>query len=233
MSTSTVAQRPPRPNATACAAPHSPMRVPSREPAPLLARPIIEPMAATANTPLESAEREDGSAKRERIGAEQSARRDGGKGDSGSKAARNRPHAQGAESAPADRRRHDGDEDHPGQHASMLEPRELRRHAGSHAEDEAGEGLDEQFLGAVGEHGNKNENGELARGRLRPDLQEGLTKRWLCVGSTSPAPVALGRLRCPKPRGRRAERPRPTPWRSLQQDGRWRKGRENGRQAAR
>ncbi len=44
--------KPPTPNAIACAAPHKPMRTPSRPFAPVLARLIIEPMAATANAPL-------------------------------------------------------------------------------------------------------------------------------------------------------------------------------------
>ena len=47
-----VATMPPKPKATACAAPQRPMRVPSREPRPRPTRPIIEPMAATAKAPL-------------------------------------------------------------------------------------------------------------------------------------------------------------------------------------
>ena len=59
----------------------------------------------------------------------------------------------------------------------MLEASELRRRAGRHAEDDAGEGLDEQFLHAVGEHRNEDEDRELARRRLAPHLHESLTER--------------------------------------------------------
>ena len=44
--------KPPRPKATACAAPQTPIRVPSRCFGPALASVIIEPMAATAKAPL-------------------------------------------------------------------------------------------------------------------------------------------------------------------------------------
>ena len=44
--------RPPSPKAMACAAPHRPMRTPSRDSLPSPARLIIEPMAAIENAPL-------------------------------------------------------------------------------------------------------------------------------------------------------------------------------------
>ena len=53
-STPTVPRNPPRPKAVACAAPHKPIRVPSREPEPAPARPIIDPIAATAKAPFET-----------------------------------------------------------------------------------------------------------------------------------------------------------------------------------
>ena len=58
----------------------------------------------------------------------------------------------------------------------MLNARELGRRAGRHAEDEARERFDQQFLRAVGEHRDEDENRELARGRLAPNLRESLAE---------------------------------------------------------
>ena len=62
----------------------------------------------------------------------------------------------------------------PSKHAAMLDAGELGRFAGREAEDQAGERLEDQVLGAVGQHRDEHEDGEAARLRLGPDLGERL-----------------------------------------------------------
>ena len=90
-----------------------------------------------------------------------------------------------------------------GDHASRTPPcctpDELGRLARREAEDQAGEGLEDQVLGAVGEHRDEDEDGEPARLGLRPDLGERLAGS----GAWRPArPVAArgAALRRPRPR---------------------------------
>jgi hypothetical protein len=65
---------------------------------------------------------------------------------------------------------------HPGQRAAVLQAGELCRRPGCHAKDESGEWLDEQFLSAVGEHRNDDEDREPARSRLSPYLSQSIER---------------------------------------------------------
>ncbi len=128
-----VPKSPPSPKAMACAAPHRPMRMPSRRPWPAPARPIIEPMAAIENAPLARPRTNtlarSGQCRCRHAGQHQPEQR-----QRRGQAAADHPGAQRAEAprrrAPAGQRR----QQHAGQHAAMLHAGKLRRFARREAE---------------------------------------------------------------------------------------------------
>ena len=202
-STSSVAKTPPRPKAIACAAPQSPIRVPSRDAAraPAPARPIIEPIDATAKAPLETpsantaATNTRGSAERKPLAAIPA--KDNPDATQPPTVQRRKEPKIGP---PVDRRSGDRDAEHAGQHASVLQAGEFCRHARRHSEHQPGERLDQQLLGAEGEHRHEDEDGEAARRRVIPLLSQrrresGLARR--------------RRPLCRRRRARRPQRPRP------------------------
>ena len=144
-SASTVPAKPPMPKAIACEAPNSPMRTPSREVPSLLAMLNIEPMAATAKTPLQKP----------------SAKTEGFSGQPGPTcAAATRPTSASAEPMQpstvqllsamrrGQQRGGHAHQHHAEQHARILHARQRGGLARRQPEDEAGEGLEDQVLRA-------------------------------------------------------------------------------------
>ena len=130
----------------ACAAPQSPIRVPSREPAPVAGEAHHRADRRDREGAVRDAEREDGGA--ERTGSERRSRSAAIADERQRRTRCNRRPSTAAASpdGPADHGGRERDADHADQHAAVLQAGELGRRSGRHAEDEAGEGLDEQFL---------------------------------------------------------------------------------------
>ena len=127
---------------------------------------------------VRGAEREDRRAQRV-AGAHDAAGGDGHEAERRSDAADDRPQPQRPEPGAANPAGAERDAEHAGQHAAMLQAGERGGRARRHAEHQAGVGLDEKLLRAIGEHRDEDENRELARCRLGPNLREGNGERRL------------------------------------------------------
>ena len=81
------------------------------------------------------------------------------------------------------------------QHAAVLDPRELGGFARGHAEDRPGEGLEDQVLGAVGQHRHEDEDREAPGLGFRPDLRQRLAEARLWRRARGRRPPGGGRAR--------------------------------------
>ena len=129
--------KPPRPKAIACAAPHSPMRTPSRRSRPAPRERHHRADRGDRERAIGEAEQEDGGAQRPvRRGIVRPQRQRDPSAAADARASRHRPAAQRAEAAPADERGEIAPiSSMPVEHAAMLDPGKLRRGAGREAED--------------------------------------------------------------------------------------------------
>ena len=170
-----VPKRPPRPNASACAAPHRPMRSPSRGSRPCAGeahhrrrsrRRRRRRWQRRARTPRRAAAR---AAPTRPVAARPGKRRRRGE------AAADRPEPHDAEPRTADRRcRRPRRASMPASTPPCCKPGELGGGARRQAEHQPGERLEDQFLGAVGEHRDEHEDREPPRLRLGPDFRQAL-----------------------------------------------------------
>lgn len=110
------------------------------------------------------------------------ARGEHGKRQGGRDAAAGRPDARRGERGSAQCRSDAAHGQHADEHAAVLHPGELRARARCHGEHDAREGVEDQFLRAVGEHGNEDEQRETAGGRFIPDLPHGCRETGLVAG---------------------------------------------------
>ena len=166
---------------------------------PQPARPIIEPMAATAKAPLatpraktEARSGQPGPTRPAAASAEQHHRRGDAAADASRRAA-SRAAARRTCSRPAPRAIM------PSRTPPCCTPESLVDFAGREAEDQAGEGLEDQVLRAVGQHRDEDEDGEPPR--LAAPPRPGPAPR-------GTAPGGRRGLRWRRP-ARRARRPRP------------------------
>ena len=148
-------------------APTTPIRTPSRPPPPAPARPIIEPMAETANTPLAKPSTNTVGASGQ-AGADHARRRHPAQRHRRTEAARDgeAPHPQPL--LVAEPRAQHADQHHAQKHAPVLKAGQLRRLAGRHAEHQPRERLEDQLLRAVGQHGDEDEDREPPRQPVGP-----------------------------------------------------------------
>jgi hypothetical protein len=171
----------------ACAAPHSPMRTPSRLRRPSVASCIIEPMAAIENAPLATPSTNTlaGSGQ---AGAHQPASHQPGQRQRRGQAAADRPAAQLPKPMPRQRRPASAASSMPGQHAAVLQARQLVDSARRVAEHRAGEGLEDQVLRAVGQHRHEDEDREAARVGSAHTCAQRLAEGPRGVGRRRPGP---------------------------------------------
>ena len=152
-----------------------------------------------------TAEREDDGAQRPARPGE-AAGRDADERERRRDAAADGPDPQRARARPPIPVAGERDADHAEQHAAVLHAGELRRRlAGRDAEDDAGEGLEDQVLRAVGEHRDEDEDREAARLRLAPDLRASAVaeRAGLCAAGAG----ASARVRLDADDGERRVRP--------------------------